>query len=192
MTTLINGADAATAGNALPADTRILAAYVGQPGQTDATHVWSADEWNFYLNPESPRYGGPDLRVLPIFVHDFPGDPVRLANDACDAAIALGWSDKKHRLLVVDLETLIDDAYVTGLNLQIRKRGFAMIKYGSPSTINQNPPVDGGTWMALLQRRRPSVLPPGTVGDQWSWGVWDQTVWSEFVYENCGRGMRKA
>jgi hypothetical protein len=191
MTALINGADSATPGSPLPAGTRILAAYVGLPGTTDATHVWTRDEWNLYLDPDSKLYGGPELRVLPIFVHDFPGDPVALANDACNAAEALGWSHKLGRLLCVDLETLVDDAYVTGLNRAISQHGFKMMKYGSPSTINQNPPVHGGSWMALLQARRPSLLPAGTVGDQWQWGTWDLSVWSPFVYENCGRGMRK-
>jgi hypothetical protein len=196
MTTagLINGADSASPGQPLPPDTEILAAYVGLPGAgaPDAEHVWTAAEWNYYLDPDSHLYGGPQLRVLPVFVHDFPGDPVTLADNACDAAINLGWSFKRGRLLVVDLETLIDPPYVIGLNRRIRERGFRMMKYGSPSTINQNPAVDGGTWMALLQARRPTILPAGTVGDQWRWSsIWDLTVWSEFVYANCGRGPRR-
>lgn len=196
MTTLYNGADTAAPGHPLPAGTKILCGYIGAhdlPGQPDALHVWTRAEWNQYLDAGSPLYGGPELRSLPIFVHDFPGDPVQLANNACDAAVDLGWAHRLGRLIAVDLETLVDAAYVSGLNKQIRARGFRCMKYGSPSTINQNPATDGGTWMALLLAHRPSVLPPDTVGDQWRFGTeWDLSVFDKFVYDNCGVGPRHA
>lgn len=198
--TLHNGADSATPGWALPLGTTILAAYVAAydlPDPGDARHAWSPDEWNLYLNPgpaddPNPLYGGPELRVLPIFVHNYGGDPVVGANNACDAAVDMGWSDKMGRILCLDLETLTDPAYTQAFSAQTTARGFKLMKYGSPSTIQGNGPVPGGTWMAQLTNFRPSVLPPGTVGDQWAWGnIWDLSVFSDFVYANCGQGLRK-
>lgn len=193
---LINGADAAYPGNPLPAGTQILAAYVGAtdlPGPPDTPHIWTRDEWNQYLDPESALYGGPDLRVLPIYVHDYPGDPAVLAQNAVDAVTDLGWAAGIGRLLVVDLETLVDPAYVSGLNQEVSLRGFRLCKYGSYSTINQNSFVYGGTWGALWVTRKPTILPPGTVGQQWHPGeLWDLDVFSPFVYDNCGRGLRRS
>lgn len=195
MTTLYNGADTAKPGSPLPKGTKILCAYVGAkdlPGQPDARHVWTLDEWNLYLDPNSHLFGGPELRSLPIFVHDYPGDPAQLAINAVDACIDLGWSANEGRFVCIDLETLVDPQYVSSLNIEVRALGFRLMKYGSAHFINQNPPVDGGTWMALLANRRPAMLPPGTVGQQWHFGTeWDQSVFSEFVYANCGRGIRR-
>lgn len=193
---LYNGVDSATPGHPLPRNTRILCVYIGAkdlPGQPDARHVWTIDEINQYMDPASKLYGGPDLRVLPIFVHDYPGDPATLANNCCDAAVDLGWSNRLGRLLVVDFETLIDPPYVGGVSAQITDRGFRMTKYGSQGTINQNPPVPGGTWMATDSGTRPAVLPADRVGEQWLFDEpWDFSVFDQFVYDNCGVGPRKA
>ena len=191
---LYKGVDSARAGNPLPPYTKILAAYIGasdMPGRPDARHVWTMDEWNMYLNPDSVYYGGAELRALPIYVHDYPGDPLADAKNAADAAIDLGWSDAVGRLLFWDAETLVDPAYCSALNLELRLLGFRLGKYGSQGTINQNPPVAGGTWIATDSRIAPSQLPPGCVGDQWLFGgPWDFSVFGEFVYANCGRGPR--
>lgn len=193
--TLYKGADSASPGTLLPKGTQILAAYVGAKdlqGQPDARHIWTLDEWNLYLNPASDLYGGPELRTLPIFVHDYPGDPAILAENAVDACVDLGWARHLNRLIVIDLETLVDPQYVSSLNIEVRARGFRLMKYGSAGYVNQNPPVDGGTWMALLTPSQPTVLPSGTVGQQWRFGpTWDNDIFSEFVYANCGRGVRK-
>lgn len=196
MTVLLNGADSARPGQLLPPGISILCGYIGAkdlPGQPDAVRVWTLEEWNLYLDPYSPLFGGPQLRVLPIFVHDYPGDPVQLANNACDALVDLGWSDKLGRLVYLDIETLIQPVYVAGVAAQMASRGFNMGKYGSAGTINANPRVPGGTWMATDTKARPVTLPPGCVGDQWLFGEpWDYSVFSPFVYANCGEGQRIA
>lgn len=196
MSTLVTGADSSTPGHPLPRGTKILAGYIGAPdlpGQPDSRHVWTIPEWNIYLHPDSPLYGGPELRALPIFVHDYPGDPLQLANNACDAALDLGWAHSRSRLIAIDLETLVAPDYVRGLDSQIAARGFLMMKYGSAGYINRNPPAKGGTWMALLTAHRPVRLPlDEEVGQQWQFGpVWDLSVFDSFVYDNCGRGPRK-
>lgn len=193
---LYNGADSASPGQPLPAGTKILAAYVGAPdlpGQPDALHVWSIDEWNLYLDPGSKLYGGPELRPCPIYLHDYRGNAAEDAANAIDAVMDLGWTDQKLRIIADDLETLVDPVYVSQLNQEYRMRGFRMMKYGSSGFVNQNPPTDGGTWMALLTNRKPTTLPAGiAVGQQWHFGQpWDLNVFSQFVYDNCGRGPRK-
>lgn len=193
--TLYQGADGIKPGIPLPAGTKILCVYVGAfdlPDPPDAVHVWSVEECNLYLDPDSPLYGGPDLRVLPLFVHDFGADPAKVAANAADALLDMGWSDKLGRLIYLDVETLVDPVFVNGVDSELGRRGFRLGKYGSAGYINRNPPVAGGTWMALLQRRRPTILPPGTVGQQWAFGPqWDFDVFSQFVYDNCGQGLRR-
>lgn len=190
------GADTDRPGKHLPPGTTILFVYVGDPrlpGAPDARHIWTRAEINEYLDPASPLYGGPDLRVVPIFVHDFPGDPVAIADNIADALIDLGWSDKLGRLVYLDLETLIAPAYVAQVSAQLARRGFTMGKYGSQGTINSNPPVPGGTWMATDSKAIPLVLPPDRIADQWLFGGdWDLTGADEFVWLNAGVGLRKA
>ena len=196
MTLLHAGADSAKPGQPLPPGTTILCIYVGAkdlPDQPDAVHVWSVDEANLYLDPSSPLYGGPELRVLPVFVHDFPGDPVLIANNTADALTDMGWSDKLERIVFLDIETLVAPAYVAAVASQLTARGFTMGKYGSQGTINQNPPVPGGTWMATDSKIPPLTLPPDRVGEQWLFSdPWDLSGFDEFVYQRCGVGPRKA
>lgn len=190
------GADSATPGKPLPPGTTILAAYVGAPdlpARPDAKHVWTPDEWNLYLDPASPLYGGPELRALPIFVHDFAGDPIAIADNAADALLDLGWGTGIGRLVYLDLETLVNALLVDGVERRLHHRGFVLGKYGSQGTINRNPPVPGGTWMATDSKVPPLALPEDRVGDQWLFGpVWDLTGFSKFVYAGCGQGPRRA
>lgn len=190
---LYAGADSAAPGKPLPEGTKILCIYVGEPGAgaPDAVHVWSIEEANWYLDPHSELYGGADLRVLPTYVHDYAGDPVADAKNAVGAMEAMGWARDRGRLIFWDAETFVDGPYCAALNLEVRKLGCRLGKYGSQGTVNSNPPVDGGTWMATDTQVDPVELPPGCVGDQWSFGSpWDRSKFSEFVYENCGRGLR--
>jgi hypothetical protein len=196
MTALYPGADGIRPGLPLPAGTKILAAYIGAkdlPDPPDAFHVWTVDECNLYLDPASKLYGGPELRILPIFVHDFTADPVRVAANMADAATDMGWSASLRRIIMLDLETLIAPEWVAAVKTDLAARGFRLGKYGSSGYVNHNPPVPGGTWMALLTGRRPTVLPPGTVGQQWAFGAnWDLDMFSQVVYDGCGQGPRKA
>jgi hypothetical protein len=198
--TLHNGADSATPGARLPAGTTILYVYVAAgdlPDPGDARHVWTRPEINQYLNPDSPLYGGPSLRVVPMYVHDFAGNASLDAQNMCDAVSDLGWSNTEGRIIEIDLETLEDPAYVGGLIAPVARLGFRLGKYGSLSTINANPPCPGGTRFAAWQKRKPSSIPAG-IGDAWQWatpgqvgGDWDLTVATQFVYDHAGRGLRR-
>lgn len=187
--TLYNGADGAFPGAPLPAGTSILAAYVGEPedpGVPDTPHIWSGAEWNGYIEAQ------PDLRTLPIYTHNWPGDPVACAENAVNAVLELGWRPHIGRIIVVDLEILVDVPYVQALDHEIGIRGFRLMKYGSYSFVVQNGPVAGGTWAAALTRRPPSILPPDVNGIQWQFGTaWDRDVFGPFAYDNCGQGPRR-
>lgn len=202
VTNLIIGADAAYPGNVLPAGTVIVAGYVGAAdllGQPDTPHLWTVQEWNWYLDPKSERpdlYGGPGLRALPIYTHDFPGDPVADADNAIDAMTDLGWHQDWMRLLAWDSEALIDAPYERALALRLRSAaGWNLLPYGTARTITQVTPPAGspGLWPALLQPQRPRGLPEGWAGQQWKFtDTWDYDVFTPAVYNQCGLGPRKA
>ena len=185
---LHNGVDGAYPGTPLPPGVSILAAYVGEPGEAgwpDTPHIWSTAEWNGYVTID------PDLRLLPITTHSYPGDPVAGANNAADAVLELGWTPNIGRLIAIDLEILVDPPYVTAFGAQLERRGFRGMPYGSAYYVSQNPALFG-RWVAQLTSRPPAVLPPGAVGVQWKFGTgWDYDVFDQAVYDNCGRGLRR-
>lgn len=189
------GADASAPGKPLPPGTTIVCGYVGAPdlpGQPDARHVWTLAEWNLYLEPSSALYGGAELRALPIYVHDSPGNAVQDAANAADAVTDLGWAAGIGRIIVWDAETLVDPAYCSDLNTELRRRGFRMCKYGSQGTINRNPAVDGGSWIATDSKVPVLSMPGDRVGEQWLFSQdWDLNAFDAFVYANCGYGPRR-
>src|SRR5215469_6288160 len=153
---LYPGADSAAPGEPLPEGTKILAAYVGAPdlpGQPDARHVWTLPEWDLYFNPGSHLYGGPELRALPVYLHDYPGDPVADAANAADAMADLGWAMDRGRLIAWDAEMLVDPGYAQALADELDKRGARLMKYGPGSTVFRNPAAPGGTWLADISYR---------------------------------------
>lgn len=188
---LFPGADGSRPAGPLPPGTRILAAYVGKPGAgaPDTPHIWAPDEWNTYLRAD------PDLGVLPIGTHSYDdGDPYADANNACDAAEALGWAahlpDPDTRIMLYDLETLVDRDYVQDIEHQTLVRGFVPVPYGSSYFVRQNP-APAGYWDAIWTPRIPTVLPPDSLGVQYRGGdPWDLTMWRPEVLARCGRGLR--
>lgn len=189
---LYPGADASRPGATLPAGTRILAAYVGQPGpgSPDTPHVWTATEWNEYAVPN------PGLRLLPIYVHNYPDfNPAQDAANAVRAVEALGWvpgiTGAMRQAIAIDLEVLTAYNWVEDLEGEIDARGFRALPYGSRSYVVQNPSCFG-YWVAQLTSRAPTVLPQGAHGIQWHWGPsWDLDVFDVAVYDACAYGPRK-
>lgn len=182
-----NGADGAYPGAPLPAGTSILAGYVGELGQAgapDTPHIWVKDEWNEYL------LRTPDLRPLPIYTHNYPGDPRECAQNAADAVRELGWRHRIGRLIVADLEELVDADYQNGLSAAIDAAGFTMLPY-QPLWASQSVGWTGPVWAPMLTRHRPRELSGPLVGIQWRWGQdWDYDVFARSVYDRCGRGPR--
>ena len=194
--TLYPGVDAShIPGTPLPAGTRIIAGYIGAKdlaGQPDTPHIWTAAEWNIYLDPGSPVYGGPELRCLPIYTRDYQGNPDEDANNAADAATDLGWSHDGSRVIAWDSEFLADDWYASNLRAGLHKRGFKLMTY--EQTPAQDPSADFRWIFRILPRgsAQPTELPAGEDGWQWSFGNdWDHDVFSERVYHYCGQGLRK-
>jgi hypothetical protein len=198
--TLYNGVDSDTPGSRLPKGTHLLFGYVGATdlsGRPDTPHIWSLDDWNMYMHPDSSLYGGPRLRAIPVYTHDYAGDPVVDAKNATDACRDLGWDMYVGRLLYWDAELLVDEQYTDRLSLEVHNLGMRLGKYGSLSTINRNPPVPGGTWFAQWQDNKPTSIAPQN-GVAWQWaspeqvqGAWDLTIADPFVYANAGRNIRR-
>lgn len=193
---LISGADASTPHDPFPypgPGKRILAAYVGAkdlPGPPDTPHIWTMAEWNGYIPASGHQMADTDFRLLPLYVHDFPGDPVADAQNMVDAIVDLGWKPSAGRVVCLDLETLVAPTYVHEVHREVNRLGFKMLVYGSLHYLEQNPVCDG-RFAAFLTRSRPRSLPAGCVGQQWRFGSgWDLDVFAESVWENCGRGFR--
>lgn len=196
---LYNGVDASTPGAPLPRGTHLLFGYVGSlelAGKPDTPHIWTVEDWNQYMDPASHLYGGPALRAIPVYTHDYAGDPYEDARNAVNACKALGWDMHIGRLIYWDAELLVDDQYCDQLSLNISSLGMRMGKYGSLSTINRNPPTPGGTWFAHYVDQRPASIPSDN-GVAWQWSSpaqnntpWDMTIADHFVYANAGRGPR--
>jgi hypothetical protein len=194
VTTVYSGVDGAYPGQALPAGTRIVAGYIGAkdlPGGPDTPHIWTRDEWNLYLDPRSALFGGHDLRCLPIYVHDYPGDPVADANNAADAAIDLGWSHDRSRIIVWDAEFLSVKSYAAALHLNLNRLGFELMTY--EKTVLQDPSADFRWIFRILTAGspEPTAIPAGEDGWQWAQhDPWDLDIFSQAVYNHCGQGPR--
>jgi hypothetical protein len=195
-----NGVDASTPGARIPKGVTLLSAYIGEagkPGAPDTPYIWTAGDFNLYLSPDSDLYAGPALRVLPIYTKSYPDDPYTDAQNACDAMRELGWDMSEGRILWWDAEALIDEAYCDHLAHACAAHGARLGKYGQLSTINEDPPVPGGTWFAAWQDTKPTHIPAG-VGVMWQWastvqvgGAWNLSIARDFVYRNAGRGPRR-
>lgn len=196
----VNGVDASTPGAPLPKGTGILFGYIGAKdlsGQPDTPYIWTLADWNMYLSPTGDLYRGSQVRPVPIYVHDYPGDPVADAQNAVDAMADLGWAMGIGRLLFWDAETLIDPQYTDALAVECMRFGVRLGKYGSLSTIESDPPVPGGTWFAEYQDTKPVAI-PANLGVAWQWasptqvgGAWDLSICNPWVYANAGRGIRQ-
>jgi hypothetical protein len=193
---LYPGVCAAYPGAQLPKGTKILAGYVGIPGQGNASpdtpNIWSAAEWNHYAEAD------PDLRLLPIFVHNYAdGQPEVDGANAVAAVAELGWSTaltgEAERIIVIDAETLVDYEYFGAMGEAISRAGFRPVIYGSASTVRGNPAF-GGYWMADFNNTHaPTALASGNLGVQWKpGGSWNLSVFSQDMYFGCGHGPRHA
>lgn len=192
---LYRGVDAAYPGAVLPPGTRILAGYIGIPGRgsasPDTPHIWSTPEWNHYAVPN------PDLRLLPMYVHNYAdGQPEVDAANAVAAAAELGWSPglkgEAERIIVIDAETLIDYEYFRAMGETMQRAGFRPVIYGSASTVFRNPRFGGYFIADWNGTHPPTALNAGVLGRQWKPGPpWDLSVFSQDMYFGCGHGPRR-
>lgn len=110
-----------------PADVALI--YVGG----DTPHVWTDLEIS----------GQPERWRLPCWVRSNPAG----ANAALDAHALIGWmvqrSVPKGVATVLDLETAVNPSYVNEFGGTLHAAGWKVLPYGSQSTLNQNPALDG-------------------------------------------------
>lgn len=105
----------------------------------DTPHPWTTTE---ILNmPARYRW--------PCWVRSNP----QSVNSMVDAASFVAWLHghgvPMGTCVILDLETAVNTLYVSTFNEVLRSAGFKVTKYGSQSTIWQNPKTDGGTYLAL-------------------------------------------
>ena len=126
--TYLHMADAAFPQN-IPPGFPIAAGYFGGP---NAYNVWSPEDWD--------RFPG---RKLPIWVAGYDGAGEGKA--AVEALRALGVP--AGCIVVVDMETRVDRTYVDAFGAELQGAGYFVWVYGSASTVDRNPPLNG-YWIA--------------------------------------------
>lgn len=123
----------------------------------DTPHVFTDAE----IEAQPARYRMPGwVRSDPQSV-----DPTSDANDF------ITWL-KAHKVptgvcVALDLETAIDTTYVNAFNSALMIAGYKLIKYGSLSTIFDNPKTSGGTWVADPTGNPHMDTEGDTVATQW-------------------------
>jgi hypothetical protein len=104
----------------------------------DTPHPWSKAE--IAAQPNRYRW--------PCFVRSNPGQ----VDAGLDAASFILWLEQhdvpQDTAVILDLETAVNTHYVNTFNLALRAAGYNVTKYGSRSTIWENPKTDGGTFVA--------------------------------------------
>lgn len=130
--TVVRVLDASTPSAGLP-PRDVTAFYIGG----DTPHVWSPAEIALYA----------PAGKLPIWVRSNPNGA---AQGAHEGELVRRWLEGRGApygcLVALDLETAIDRGYVDAFNIAVHP--YACLKYGSDSTIWQNPETSGGTWLA--------------------------------------------
>src|SRR5271165_1278544 len=142
---------------------------LGYIGGGRAAHVWTLAEWQ--------RFG--TLRQFPAYVPDFNvQQPIPAAEDAAGRMKLAGWApfQPDRRVIVCDLETLIERGWYQQFAAEIEQQGFCAVAYGSESTIFETAAAE--VWLAAWDGD--ALLPPGqtvhahqyqgptTFGGQWS------------------------
>lgn len=131
---------------------KAVSGYIGG----DTPHVWTRQQW--------ASMG--DRKKLPIWVRDKSGN-ANAWNDAwaiLQALYTLGVP--KLSAVVLDLELLVDPAYVLGVHRIIHDFGYKLWPYGSTSTLFQNPACDG-YFPATLDGIAQLVRHPNVVATQY-------------------------
>lgn len=105
----------------------------------DTPHPWTKAD----LDKMPSRYR------WPCWVRSDPQDVNAGTEGALFVAWLRGFGVPAGTAVILDLETAVNTKYVEIFNLTLRAAGYKVTKYGSQSTIWQNPQTDGGTFVAL-------------------------------------------
>lgn len=181
---LTRGVDAAYPTGTPPNNAQIIAGYIGGP---TALHTWSPQLFNKYFN-QNHAY-----RFLSIWVDSQCSYPSggESGKAAVAAALKYGWAadmpGDQRRWIAVDAETNTNYTYYSQCATAIWNGGFRMLAYRSLSS--QGPVSDDLLWAADWTNNRPASIP--WAGQQYAAGVtWDQSVFTDSVFNGCGRGAR--
>jgi hypothetical protein len=102
-----------------------------------------------------------------------------------DAQAFIAWltahGAPKGTATVLDLETAVDEQYVTTFGEMLHTAGYLVLPYGSSSTLFRNPVLDG----YFVAKPEPTdAIPAGSVAVQWSQGgggAWDLDELSDSI-----------
>jgi hypothetical protein len=133
----------------------------------DTPHPWTTAE----ILAMPARYR------LPTWVRSNP----QQVSAALDVALFTAWLHGHHvpmgTCVCLDYETAVDTGYVNTFNLGLRAAGYRLTKYGSQSTIWQNPKTDGGTFVALPGHPDELTTEGDTVATQYAFdGAYDLSI----------------
>lgn len=169
----IKMADEAFASGSVPKGYQAIAGYLQSKA---ALHPWSKADWAKFRN----------FRKLPIYVSPHvAGATTSPEDDAFDCLHMLYDLGVPFRSAVaLDMETLVDPAYVARFCAVLNWAGYAVWVYGSASTVFQNPPPagHGGYWVADYKGIGPFMYPGNRVratqyGDSGSYDSSEVRLW---------------
>jgi hypothetical protein len=109
-----------------------------------------------YVGGDTPHpWTNADIAAMP-FRYRWPcwvrSNPAGASEGTMEAGLFASWLHGHHvpmgTAVILDLETAVATAYVNAFNSALKLAGFKVTKYGSESTIWNNPPTSGGTFVA--------------------------------------------
>jgi hypothetical protein len=165
--------------SAVPAGCEACLGYIGG---VRALHTWTLEQWD--------RFGR--LLQFPCWIADFGGDPAGQGGQAVTAARELGW--RTGRAIVLDMESVNDQKFLTAWAGEVRKARYVPVWYGSRVYAGQA--AEYMRWLA--DPDGVAALEPGFDAVQYAWnvqaagGVVDLSVVDSKLAALGGRGRRKA
>jgi hypothetical protein len=132
---------------------RIVAGYIGG----DTPHVWTAGQW----------IAAGRRKKLPIFVANINGPRDGFTDGFIILQRLYTLGVPKGTPVVLDMETVIDPAYVLAVYNIVHWAGYLLWVYGTNGDVQGNPPCDG-YWVATLDNIQRMVAGPMVRATQWA------------------------
>lgn len=154
-----------------PSRANAIAGYIGG----DTPHVWTVAQWNAIGR----------CRKLPIYVRSNPAqhNPVDDALEALRMLYVL--KVPRGSAVALDLETAVDEVYVSGFVSVLHFYGYRVWVYGSLSTVFHNPPGNG-YWVAHYDNKVTMPRHAHVVAKQYASGTqfdWSSVKLAPFFYQ---------
>lgn len=148
-----------------PSNVNVPAGYKAVAGYLPsdyAHHVWGKKDWAKYI----------EYKKLPIYVGSVAVGPAKNPEDEGFSVLRslYGLKVPHGTAVAIDMEMAVDRAWLIRIAATLHWGGYLVWKYGSQSTIFQNPKVDG-TWVAWYRGIGPFMdSRPGVRATQWTNG----------------------